>query len=345
MTDLIRSASLTHYPDVARSVGLDPKQMMRKARLPLACLEHPEVRIAVSGFRRLLEMSAAESGAQDFGLRMANRGGLANLGPVALIVREQPTIGKAIEAFARYIHIHHDGMRLDVRRSGNTVMIALNLRGRHPSAHNQSIDLGLATIYRVIRALCGDDWRPIEMHFRYRAPRNRERHQEFFGCPLVFNSEVDAVLLSARDMDRRITSSHPLMASYLRKRVEEIDTRPGGWDAKVDEVIRSLLDSGNCTVERVAEHFSCTRRTIHRHLAECGTSFSEILDAQRADLVTRLIDDHDRPLAAIAIQLGFSAQSALARWFRHRFGCTITEWRQGVRPQAKRKGLRTASAA
>jgi len=334
MTDLIRSAALTSYREVARSVGLDPKQMIRKVRLPQACLDQPEIRIAVPGFRRLLELSATESGAQDFGLRMAERGGITNLGPVALIVREQPTVGKAIEALARYIHIHHEGMRLDVRHSGNTVMIVLNLRGRHPTALNQSVDLGLATVDRVVRSLCGERWRPLEVHFRYPAPRNRDRHQEFFGCPLVFNSEMDAVLLSARDLDRQIESAHPQIASYLRKRVEEIDTRPDSWDEKVDEVVRDLLQSGNCTVERVAEHFACTRRTIHRHLAEAGTSFSAILDTQRADLVVKLIENHDRPLASIATQLGFSAQSAMARWFRGRFGCTITEWRKGERPLA-----------
>jgi len=42
MTDLIRSGSLTQFPDVARSVGLDPKKMMQQARLPLACLERPD---------------------------------------------------------------------------------------------------------------------------------------------------------------------------------------------------------------------------------------------------------------------------------------------------------------
>ena len=88
MTDLIRSAVLTYYPEVARSVGLDPNQMMRKVRLPLTCLERPDVRIAVAGLRRLLEISAEASGAEDFGLRLAERGGLTNLGPVGLIVRE-----------------------------------------------------------------------------------------------------------------------------------------------------------------------------------------------------------------------------------------------------------------
>ncbi|HKU07214.1 MAG TPA: hypothetical protein VJR30_14195 [Bradyrhizobium sp.] len=48
------------------------------------------------------------------------------------------------------------------------------------------------------------------------------------------------------------------------------------------EVLRTLLVDGDCSVERVAEHFGCTRR--------------------------RLIEDRNRPLAAVAEMLGFSAQ-------------------------------------
>ena len=332
MADLVRSAGLTYYPEVARSVGLDPKQMMRKVRLPLACLDKPDTRIAVSGLRRLLEISAAASGAEDFGLRLAERGGLTNFGPVGLIVREQATIGDAIAALSRFIHVHHDGMRLDVARDRKTVTITLHLRGAHPRPPRQSIDMALGSVHRIIQSLFGDDWRPLGVHLHYPPPSDRNRYAEFFGCPVTFNAESDAILLSARDMDRRIPNAHPLIANYLKTRIEALDTHSAGWEEKVDEVVRSLLASGHCTVERVAEHLACTRRTIHRHLAECGTSFSAILDAQRAELVTQLIEDPARPLAAIAQQLGFSAQSAMARWFRSRFGCTITDWRKGVRP-------------
>jgi AraC-like DNA-binding protein len=48
----------------------------------------------------------------------------------------------------------------------------------------------------------------------------------------------------------------------------------------------------------------------------------------------RLIEDGNRPLKEIADLLGFSAQSALARWFRSRLGCSITEWRTGERQRA-----------
>jgi AraC-like DNA-binding protein len=335
MTDLIRSAGLSCYPEVARSVGLDPQRMMRKVRLPLTILDKPDTPIAVTALRRLLELSAAESGAEDFGLRLAERGGLTNFGAVGLIVREQATVGEAIEAFSRFIHVHHDGMKLDVVRDKQTVTVTLHLRGRQPTAPRQSIDMALGSVHRIIQSLFGSDWRPQEVHLHYPPPHDRKRYRDFFGCRVIFNAEEDSILLSAHDMERRIPSAHPLIANYLRKRIEAIENRPASWEEKVDEVVRVLLASGDCTVERVAERLACTRRTIHRRLAEAGTSFSAILDAQRADLVIQLIEDPGRPLADIAAQLGFSAQSAMARWFRGRFGCTITDWRKGVRPLAR----------
>lgn len=345
MTDLIRSAGLSYYPEVARSVGLDPRQMMRKVRLPPTCLDKPDTPIAVAGLRRLLELSAEASGAEDFGLRLAERGGLTNFGAVGLIVREQATVGEAIEAFSRFIHVHHDGMRLDVVRAKRTVTITLHLRGRRPTAPRQAIDMALGSVHRIIQSLFSSAWRPLEVHLHYPPPRDRKRYREFFGCRVTFNADGDAIVLSAHDMERRVPSAHPLIASYLRKRIEAIETRPSSWEAKVDEVVRILLASGDCTVERVAEHLACTRRTVHRHLAASGTSFSAILDAQRADLVTQLIDDPGRPLADVAVQLGFSAQSAMARWFRGRFGCTISAWRKGVRPRTPPTGGPAATAA
>jgi hypothetical protein len=41
----------------------------------------------------------------DFGLRLAERRSLSNLGALALLIREQPTIRKALEVLANYIHL------------------------------------------------------------------------------------------------------------------------------------------------------------------------------------------------------------------------------------------------
>jgi AraC-like DNA-binding protein len=333
LADLIRSASLTHYAEVARSVGLEPLAMLRKAKLPLASLDQQDLRIPVSGVRRLMEMSATESGVAEFGLRMAERGGLPNLGPVALVVREQATLGAALEVLSRYIHIHNEAMRLTIERHDDMVILFPALRGEDRRPPRQSTEWALGLVFCVVWSLFGNEWQPLEIRFAHAAPADRSYYRYFFRCDVIFDSDFDAILCAASDMERPIPTANPTMARYVQSSVEAIDQRPENWDDKVSDLVRTLLPDGHCTIERVAEHFGVDRRTIHRHLQERGTSYSRILDTQRANLIERLIEDSNRPLAGIAELLGFSAQSAMARWFRARFGCSITQWRNGIRPE------------
>jgi len=47
MSRLIRSAVLSNYIEVARSVGLDPYRMIAEFRLPAASVSDPEVKVSV----------------------------------------------------------------------------------------------------------------------------------------------------------------------------------------------------------------------------------------------------------------------------------------------------------
>src|SRR5262245_57599681 len=97
--------------------------------------------------------------------------------------------------------------------------------------------------------------------------------------------------------------------------------------AEVRECIYMMLPSGLCSAHHVARRLGVDRRTIHRQLAKEGETFSALMDSVRTELVTRYVGNRDRPLAAIAELLGFSALSAFSRWFRAKFGCTVSQWR------------------
>jgi AraC-like DNA-binding protein len=291
--------------------------MLRRVRLPLTCLERRDLRIPVHNVRRLLEMAAEVSGVETFGLRLAEHGDLSNLGPLALLIREQATIGTALEALSRFIHIHNEGMRLVIERRSDFATITFLLRG---GALRQSSELALGTVNRAIGFLCAGNWRPLEIHFTHGPPRSRRFHRQFFGCEVVFHSDFDGIVCAAGELDRRIPTASPELARFVENRVEIFEAQYDGWDARVALLVRVLLPGGDCSIERVAEHLGCNRRTIHRHLSDSGTTFSEVLDNERAEIVIRLIDERSRPLAEIAEMIGFSAQSAMARWFRGRFG-------------------------
>ena len=134
---------------------------------------------------------------------------------------------------------------------------------------------------------------------------------KFFGCNVTFNSEFDAIrILTRAIMDRPIPSAHPMLARYVRK-PRRGDRRTARALGRQGRRIGSRAAAGRRLHDRtVAEHLACDRRTVHRRCSERGTSFSAILDAERADLAMRLVEDGDRPLKEIAGLLGFSAQSA-----------------------------------
>ena len=106
-----------------------------------------------------------------------------------------------------------------------------------------------------------------------------------------------------------------------------------------------MLPSGLCSADSVATRLGVDRRTVHRHLAREGKTFSAIMDSVRAELVTRYVGNRERPLASVAELLGFSALSAFSRWFKSEFRGSVTEWRARAAAAEKTKAVPTRAAA
>ena len=114
MKRLIRSASLTNYAEVARAAGLDARRMLREFKLPQAALHEIELKIPIESVRSLLEASAQRSGVEAFGLQMAEKRRLSNLGPLGILMREQPTMRQALEALAHYANRMNEALLLTI---------------------------------------------------------------------------------------------------------------------------------------------------------------------------------------------------------------------------------------
>ncbi len=98
MSYQLRSASLTNYVEVARSVGLEPYQQLRAAGINRSALLDPDIMIPAEAVGRLLEASAQAAAIEDFGLRLAETRQLSILGPLGFVVQGQPTLRKALES-------------------------------------------------------------------------------------------------------------------------------------------------------------------------------------------------------------------------------------------------------
>ena len=328
MPHLIRGAVLSNYVEVARSVGLDPYRMVAAANIPAACLTDPEAKIPAVAVARLLEASAAQAGREDFGLLLAERRTLSNLGALALLVREQPTIRKALEALVGYIFLHSEALHLRMEERDDLAILDFSIDVGRPVPLRQSVELGVGFLQRSLQQLFRESWKPHTVCFTHAPPARRDAHRRFFRTGIEYNQEFSGIVSLARDLDAAVPAADATMARHVQHYLDTLAARRNTTtSAIVRECIYVLLPSGLCSAEDVAQRLGVDRRTVHRRLAEEGETFSSLLDSVRAELATRYIDNRDRPLASVAELLGFSAQSAFARWFRGQFGCSVTEWR------------------
>ena len=326
---LIRSATLHGYAPLARSLGLDPAAMLRAAGLPPDCGDDPEAPISVVAVRRLLEDSAQAAGIEDFGLRMARDRRLAHLGPISLVLREEPTARQALDTLCRYLRLVNASLRTQIEEQDGLVLIREAVVVEDGGTLRQSIEMAVGVMYRILVELMGAQWRPRSVCFLHRPPRDAAGHRAFFHAPMEFNAGFDGIVCAARDLAAPLPPADSGLAGYARRVLDQAMANPrrDTLDA-ARQLVAALLPGGRCTAEQVAAHLGMDRRTLHRHLAEHGETFSSLMQAVRAEFAQRQIRDSDRPLAELAELLGFSGASAFAYWFRQRFGCTVMQWRR-----------------
>lgn len=332
---VVRSASLAGYLDLAQSVGLDPRAMLRRAGLSPRSLEDPETPLSAVAVRALLEESSRASGVEDFGLRMASRRQFSSLGPISLVLKDEPTARAALDTLCRYLRLLNASLLTRVEEHGELLVIREEILVAQSATTRQSMELAVGVMYRILRELLGEPWKPVRVCFNHRPPQDSKAHKTFFGASVEFNSEFNGIVCNAADLRAPLPGNNPEMARFARQYLDRaLSGQHQSTQATVRQLIAALLPGGRCTSQQVAQHLGVDRRTIHRHLAADGESFATLLQSVRSELVMRQVKDSDLPLAEVAQLLGFSAPAAFSHWFRSTFGCSVTHWRQQEKAKA-----------
>lgn len=326
---LIRSASLNGYVTLVRELKHDPLPLLRSVGLSARLLDNPETPIPSLAVRELLERTARTTGVEDFALRLAARRTFSNLGPISLVLKEEPTPRQALDTLCRYLKLLSAALVTQVEDAGPTVLIREDLLPIPGVPTRQSIELAIAVMFRIMRELIGPQWRPLQVCFTHRAPADVSGHLAFFGLKPMFNQGYNGMVCSLADMQLSRTHDNPGAARFAREYLEAaLHRRHEGVRATCRELITALLPGGRCTAQQMAHHLGVDRRTLHRYLSAEGHTFSALLDEVRTELVLRHLRETDLPLGEVASLLGFSGPSSFSHWFRATFGTSVSGWRR-----------------
>ncbi len=323
----VRAAALTGLAALCRSYGVAAVPLLRQAGLPANAETQPDRRFPVEAVNQVLELAAATTGRDDFGLRLAELRGLSNLGPIGLIARDEPSVGAAFAVIEAYLPLHNDALVISRQQFGELVVLRSEILATGSKV--QSIDMALAAQHRILQQLAGPHWAADEVCLSRTMPADLSRFRQVLGPRLRFDAEFDGIVIQANLFER----PNPLADAAFRPYASQLlrSAAPGANEAmatRVERVLPLLLPSGRCTAAQVAAQLGLSRRTLTRALESEGTRFLELLDLTRENVARRHLAGRARNLGQIADLLGFSSPSAFTIWFRRRFGQSPRAWRQ-----------------
>ena len=320
MSAFVRSASLTHFAEVAAQYSVDPRSLLVDVGLPPRCLDDPDVKIPARLVGRALELAAERAGEPAFGLRMVELRRLSNLGPLGLLVRDEPTLRSALEALMRYIHVHNEALAARVEQVSNLVIVRVELDLEGAASVRQGTEVAVGVTLRVLQVFMGANWQPRLVCFSHSAPASLAVHRRVLGPAVEFGHEFNGIVCNAADLDVPNPGADPVMARYAQRLLGGSLDVQARLSERVRQLVVLLLPRGLCRVEVVAQHLGIDRRTVARRLADEQTSFSAVVNELRRDLFARYRADGARTLTEVSALLGFSAPSAFSRWHRQQFG-------------------------
>lgn len=324
-TVLARVAGLIVH--AATRHGVAPRELLAGFGVDVQSLDDADARIAVSTEEALWSRAAALSGDAHFGLHAAAliRPGVFDVMDYA--VRTAPTLREALERLARYNRLVHDVAGFRIVDSAQTVRVEHRFAapGLQPCRHAAEFTLASLPVV-ASQMMQGRSPAVRAVAFAHPSPAELAPYREVFGVTPCFDAEVSAITFDAAPLQAPVPTADPglsrVVTAHAERLLAEREVPAPGLVAQVRRVVAQSMHQGLPSLGDVAAALHLSERSLQRHLAQEGCSFSALVEQVRRDLALRYIGDPRMAIGEVAYLLGFSEPSPFHRAFRRWTGMT-----------------------
>lgn len=310
------------------------RPLLLDAGIRPASLTDPTARVAVDRYAALYNGVTQALADEGFGLfSVPLRPGAFEFLCRAVITA--PQLGEALHRAARFLDVILPDLAVDVGRDRQGA--CLTIRERVPIDDPTGRIFAFEWLLRLVHGLsCWLVGRGLALD-TVAFPYPRPAHADDYALIYTEHSSFDAPRLTARFagnlLDLPIRRDEAALAAFLvgaPGKISMLYRRDREMVLRVRDLLRAALPD-SLELDAVADRLHLSARTLHRRLADEGSSFRAIKDALRRDLALARVTKSRQPLARIAADLGYADPSAFYRAF---VGWT------GVAPQQYRRQLR-----
>lgn len=281
----------------------------------------------------MLERIADRIDATDLPVRTGASMRLDEYGALGLAFKAATTLRASYARVERYARLWTSVVEYELRPVAEGSLFILHRAGERRLGMRLSNEATLASAVSIARQVCPVPLAPVEVLVRHPAPRSTAAHEDWFGCPVRFGAELDAIRYTDEMLARPNILGDEGISQYLTTHLDaelsEI-TRQPALVSEAKAAIAQALSEGAPKMAGIARGLGLSARSFHRRLSEHGMSFQALTEETRRDLAVGLLRDESHSLAEIAFLTGFSEQSAFTRAFKRWVGTTPATYRKDI---------------
>jgi len=328
--DTVRIGPVAALPAVLTDLGVEPRRVFSRARVSLSAFRDPDAVISFERLGLLFQYAEEFSGCHRIGLLVGERFRLESLGVLGHLMRNSRTVGDGLRVLLLHLHLYDRGaVPVLLNPEPASAILGYSIYRHQTPGTRQMYGAAVTIGFRILQALCGPRWRPVDVLFSFARPADPRAYRRVFGVTPRFDSDVSGIALKSSQLAQPIPGADPVLRDVLAESLERAAPNgPVTFAQRVRGVLHQAILGGNASTRGVAGLFGINERSLRKRLTADGSRFQELLNETRSELAQHLLENTRMPISEIAAALHYADHAVFSRAFRSWLGLSPSQFRR-----------------
>ncbi|WP_373987285.1 AraC family transcriptional regulator ligand-binding domain-containing protein [Duganella sp. BuS-21] len=284
---------------------------------------------------RLIETCVARASGEHFPFILGENAALESIPEVQAYICSCVTLREAVKYYNWVGQVMGNGVELSLHETDGYSRIQLSMG--NPAYRAASVfftETVITSIVRLISQLLGR--KEVEqLTFRHAPPAYAAAYAGFFGLPVRFGQDADAVTIRTALLDLKLNGALPELQQKARSQLlQRLSTlsAAGSMAGQLNRLFADHPDLLTCGLDSAAARLDMQPRTLQRRLHEEDKTFSDVQAQSRFEMSCTLLRNTNYSVDEISELLGFSDRRALTRAFKRWANTSPSHYRNSVTP-------------
>lgn len=297
--------------------GVATDEMLHKAGISPALLEHEDARVPASAYARLWRLLARRLDDEFFGMdpRKLRAGSLAFMCRAAMA---QPNLAQGLELVLGFLSLMLERLPAKLVRQQSVVEVVVHEPDEEPRRAFTYFTYWMI-VHGVACWLAGRRIPILAIELRCAAPSYCEDYEVMFSENLRFDRPRTRMVFAADCLDAPIKRSAQELQRFLAQAPANILVKyrdPQSLASQIKHDLRQLPAAQWPETQGLAQVLCMSASTLRRRLADEGHTYQGLKDGVRKALAMGWLAESHLSFADIALKLGFADTSSFYKAFR-----------------------------